>query len=166
MPVFHDYRCNDSECDHLVQDVMVERKADIEREIECPECKGPAPMYFGGFNSMVRWNFSSSARGYNKGFADPQTGVEYTSYAHRQRVLADMGMEETGASQKFDHIMADAESAQRDQVEREGNRGGVLQADSVDEIVGQIDQSRVDHGATGDMNRDTGDDWSPFSEDS
>ena len=74
-------------------------------------------------------------------------------------------MEETGASQKFDHIMADAESAQRDQVEREGDRGGVLQADSVDEIVGQIDQSRIDHGATGDMNRDTGEGWSPFRED-
>jgi DNA-directed RNA polymerase subunit RPC12/RpoP len=162
MPVFHDYRC--TSCDHVVEDVMVERKADIQRQVDCPQCKGKAPMYFGGFNSMAKWNFSSSERGYNKGFADPQTGVEYTSYAHRQQVMREMGMEETGASQKFDHIMADAESAQRDQLEREGDRTGVLQADSVEEIVGQIDSDRIDRGATGDMERDTGDDWSPFTE--
>jgi len=142
---------------------MVERKADIQRQVECPKCKGAAPMHFGGFNSMVRWNFSSTERGYNKGFADPQTGVEYTSYAHRERVWRDRGLEDAGTSQKHDHIMADAESAQRDQVAREGDRSGVLQADSIEEIVGQIDQDRVDRGATGNMERDTGDDWSPFS---
>jgi|TARA_R100001082_G_scaffold47443_1_gene25356 DNA-directed RNA polymerase subunit RPC12/RpoP len=163
MPVFHDYQC--TSCDHLVEDVMVERKADIKRQVKCPECQGVAKMYFGGFNSMSRWNFSSSERGYNKGFADPQTGVEYTSYAHRQQVLREMGMEETGASQKHDHIMADAESAQRAQVAAEGDRVGVIAADSVDEIVGQIDEDRIDRGATGDMNRDTGPDWSPFSDD-
>jgi len=144
---------------------MVERKADIKRQVECPNCKGVAPMHWGGFNSMVRWNFSSSARGYNKGFADPQTGVEYTSHAHRQRVWRDRGLEDAGTSQKHDHIMAEAESAQRDQVAREGDRSGVLQADSIEEIVGQIDQDRIDRGATGNMERDTGDDWSPFSDD-
>ena len=144
---------------------MVERKADIQRQVECPICKGAAPMHFGGFNSMVRWNFSSTERGYNKGIPDPQTGVEYTSYAHRERVWRDRGLEDAGTSQKHDHIMADAESAQRAQVAAEGDRTKVIAADSVEEIVGQIDEDRIDRGATGDMNRDTGPDWSPFSDD-
>ena len=70
-------------------------------------------------------------------------------HRHRRQVLRDMGMEETGASQKHDHIMADAESAQRAQVAAEGDRAGVIAADSVDEIVVQIDEDRIDPGGDG-----------------
>jgi DNA-directed RNA polymerase subunit RPC12/RpoP len=161
MPVFHDYQC--TSCGHLVEDVMSERKGDIKRRVKCPECSASAEMHFGGFNNQVRWNFSSTARGYNKGFPDPQTGVEYTSYAHKQRVLADNGLVETGASQKFDHIMADAEIAERDQ-KAAGGRDTVIKADSEDEVMSKIDKAKIDWKETGDLNRDTGGDWSPFDD--
>ena len=154
MPVFHDYECK---CGHLIEDEMSVSYKDIKDSGECPRCGDQAQKHLGGFNNMVRWNFSSSERGYNKGFPDPQTGVEYSSYGHRQKVLRDQGLEDVGRPQSRDHIMADAESARNAQAEAQSGHSDVIIADSEEEITNLIDKDRVDWKETGNLDRDIDD---------
>ena len=152
MITFHDYQCGEG----TVTETMSKGSAKTVRSIKCPCCGKRAAMYFGGFNSMSRWNFSSNERGYNLSQPDPQTGEIYESYNHKMQVYAEHGIEEVGpvrgASTDY--------GVDPDPVARNPD---VLGADSLEDIGTLLDKDAIDRGHTGgnDPTKFTDDEDSP-----
>ena len=139
MITYHDYQCSSGTVTEFTN-----KPSNIRKTIKCPCCGKRAKMYFGGFNNMSKWNFSSQSRGYNKDFPDPQTGMVYESYGHRQQVLRDMGAEDVsgtvhGAPAYLDNPTPPSPV----------DTSGIIKADSIEETQAQIDKAQIDRAASG-----------------
>ena len=115
---------------------------------ECPECGEKSTINFG---SMGAFNRLMCTQGHNQAMPDPQTGMYYENATDKRTKLKALGLEE-GDQKTRSQIEAETYDAQKAQMERRAG-AQTLAADSVEEIMDQIDWDKVDKGATGDLSR-------------
>ena len=115
---------------------------------ECPECGEKSTINFG---SMGAFNRLMCTQGHNQAMPDPQTGMYYENATDKRTKLKALGLEE-GNQKTRSQIEAETFDAQKAQMERRAG-AQTLAADSVEEIMEQIDWDKVDKGATGDLSR-------------
>lgn len=126
----------------------------VKRTVKC-ECGKRAKQHWGHYKEGLGNNWAMKSKGYAKGIVDPQTGVDYQSYADKQSAYKAMGLEETGAPLTFDQVMEqehDANNAQESQ-RNDFDQQPILQAETEEElnamIAGDMQQRQVlntEHG--------------------
>lgn len=114
----------------------------VPHSIKCENC-GKRATWTSHKGNLI--NFTASGMNYGK--FDPQFGCVVRDYAHRQRLLREKGMVEVSGPERRDDIEADAPvpTGQRDP--------NVFVADSIEEIMEQIDTGRIDWKLTGNSRR-------------
>ena len=119
-----------------------------DKERACPQCGAPSHIHFGAFGAFNRL---MSTQGHNQPLPDPQTGLYYDNATDKRRKLKALGLEE-GDHKSRGQVEAETWDARNRQVERRA-QGQTIAADSLDEVMKQIEWDRVDRGASGDLSR-------------
>jgi hypothetical protein len=83
---------------------------------------------------------------------DPQFGCVVESYAHKNQLLKQHGMVEVGGPEHMDDIMNDGQAASEPNPD-------IIKAESMEEILKNIPQDRVDRKSTGNPDRPMLDCW-------
>lgn len=142
----HNYICTSG---HIEQDVYYTAAAGgADKQRKCPTCGEVSQIHFG---AMGAYNRLMSTQGHNQAMPDPQTGMFYENASDKRTKLKALGLEE-GDKKTRSQIEAETHDAQKAQMEKRAG-AQTLAADSVDEIMQQIDWNKVDRGASGDLNR-------------
>jgi|TARA_Y100000034_G_scaffold129071_1_gene184840 hypothetical protein len=123
--------------------------AKIPKTIKC-ECGKRAGWAMGGKHNHIHRTISTL---YGRGVVDPQTGVDYESYEHKQQVLREQGKTE-GDVERFDDIMSEDPSDFQDTGPRSADLDYV-DADTDEEAQQKIMEKlqtdpRLDRRRTGD----------------
>ena len=134
MPL-HNYQCADG---HMTADIY-SPASKVLKTIKC-ECGKRAKQHWGHYKEGLGHNWAMKSKGYAKGIADPQTGVDYQSHADKQRTYRDMGLEEAGAPLTADQIREQDYNEDRAKEAQRNNHDAqpVLQAESMEDLNAMI----------------------------
>lgn len=122
--------------------------SEVARTIGC-HCGKEAQQHWGHYKDGIGNNWAMSA--YERKRVDPQTGVNYENYAHKQRVLKEQGLVEADRLKSPDEIEAevfDRAAAEAETRAMVGSSSGMLRADNMDEIQKAIDRQSGGGGIT------------------
>ena len=150
MPI-HNYICEDN---HVEKDVYFTSNSGGAKKVrECPECGKESSIHFGSFGN---YNRLMSTQGHNQLIPDPQTGMFYENATDKKVKIKALGLEEKDRK-TVSQIAAETYDAEAENKRQRAGAPQTVKADSMEEIMGQIDWSQVDRGQTGDLNRDVDD---------
>ena len=150
MPL-HNYICEDN---HVEKDVYFSSNNGGAKKVrECPECGKESRIHFGSFGD---YNRLMSTQGHDQLMPDPQTGMFYENATDKKVKIKALGLEE-GDRKTASQIAAETYDAQAESKRKQADTPQAIKADSIDEIMRQINWDQVDRGQTGDLSRDVDD---------
>jgi len=97
-----------------------------------------------------------STQGHNQLIPDPQTGMFYENATDKKVKIKALGLEEKDRKTASE-IAVETFDAEAESKRKKASAPQAIKADSMDEIMGQIDWNQVDRGQTGDLSRDVDD---------
>ena len=147
MPL-HNYICEDN---HVEKDVYFSSNNGGAKKVrECPDCGKESRIHFGSFGDYSRL---MSTQGHNQLIPDPQTGMYYDNATDKKKKIKALGLEERDRK-TASQIELETYEAETNNKKKKENVVSAMKADSMDEIMGQINWDQVDRGATGDLSRE------------